>query len=65
MSRAKSPKLYIRKWGGDDLYSWAVFRSDHPTPVVTGCSRTEARSHMESIRQLMEERASRRGGDCE
>ena len=42
----------IRKYEGDDLYSWAVFRKEDVkgtrgvvfgvTPVVCGCSRQEA-----------------------
>ena len=54
----KQPKLSCRKYGGDDIYSWAVFRSDSPVPIVTGCSRSEARSHMASIAQMYKERQS-------
>lgn len=50
------PKLSIRKYGGDDPYSWAVFRSDSPTPIVSGCSRAEAQSHKKEIQRMYEER---------
>jgi len=52
----------IRKYNGDDVYSWAVFKkTDLPkgqrgivfygeaTPVVCGCSRSEARYHSENL----------------
>jgi len=45
-------KVTTRKWNGDDIYSWAVFRSDQLEPVYTGCSRAEARYY----RGLVEER---------
>ena len=52
----------IRKFNGDDSYSWAVFRKkDLPKgqrgivfygeakPVVCGCSRSEARYHRDRL----------------
>jgi hypothetical protein len=51
-------KLTIRKFNGDDSYSWAVFRKDdlpkghrgpvfygQARPMVCGCSRSEANYH--------------------
>jgi hypothetical protein len=51
-------KFTLRKFDGDDVYSWAVFRKkDLPKghrgpvfygqaqPVVCGCSRSEANYH--------------------
>lgn len=35
-------RFYIRKYEGDDRYSWAVFDSYSGRPVVTGCDRKEA-----------------------
>ena len=48
-------KLVIRKYNGDDVYSWAVFFKDdlpkghrgpvfygEARPLVSGCSRSEA-----------------------
>jgi hypothetical protein len=32
----------IRKYMGDDLYSWAVFRKGQSEPVCTGCAKGEA-----------------------
>ena len=37
----------ISKYGGDDLYSWAVFVNNRP--VVTGLSREEAQYHKRII----------------
>jgi hypothetical protein len=55
-------KYTIRKFDGDDSYSWAIFKkSDLPKghrgivfwgearPVVSGCSRDEANSHKKSL----------------
>jgi len=55
---ATKQKLTLRKFDGDDSYSWAVFRkSDLPKghrgpvfygmarPLVSGCSRSEANYH--------------------
>lgn len=52
----------IRKYNGDDSYSWAVFKkTDLPkgqrgivfygeaTPAVCGCSRSEARHYRDSL----------------
>lgn len=33
-------KITVRKYNGDDRYSWAVFRDGHP--VFTGLSRGQA-----------------------
>jgi hypothetical protein len=48
--------LTMRKWMGDDAYSWAVFQVGAATPIVSGCSRSEARSHMQTITALYKER---------
>ena len=55
-------KYAVRKFDGDDSYSWAVFKkSDLPKghrgivfwgearPVVSGCSRGEANSYKKSL----------------
>ncbi len=49
-------KLTMRKWMGDDAYSWAVFQAGSPRPIVSGCSRPEARSHMQSLAAMFKER---------
>lgn len=36
------PKVTIRKYEGDDSYSWAVFRSDQKEPVVSGLTKPGA-----------------------
>lgn len=49
----KQPKITMRKWNGDDSYSWAVFRSDQRWPLVTGCERREARYHKKQIEDML------------
>lgn len=50
-------KVTVRKFNGDDEYSWAVFRAKDvkgikgvvmygdATPIVSGCSKQEAQSY--------------------
>jgi hypothetical protein len=48
-------KMYsIRKYAGDDMYSWAVFRKDQNRPVVTGESRYNASSIRDRLQQEYE-----------
>lgn len=54
-------KCSVRKYNGDDSYSWAVFRTKdikglkgvimygQATPIVAGLSREEANSHKKHI----------------
>ncbi len=45
-------KVTIRKYNGDDIYSWAVFVGDriaHPT--LTGLARRQAQYYRDKIRQ--------------
>jgi hypothetical protein len=54
-------KIVIRKFNGDDDYSWAVFEAKDikgitgvvlygdATPIVCGCSKREAQSHKNEI----------------
>jgi hypothetical protein len=45
-------KLFtIRKYMGDDEYSWAVFDSRSNRPVCTGCSRREAQFHAKQLEE--------------
>ena len=58
-------KYSIKKFDGDDIYSWAVFRAEdvrgmrspifygQAEPVVCGCSRSEANYH----KSLLEKKA--------
>ena len=55
--------LTIRKYNGDDAYSWAVFKKKdirgikgvifygQATPLVSGCSRTEAKYHKDKLEE--------------
>jgi len=49
----KRVQVTIRKYEGDDLYSWAVFRSDQIGPVVTGLSKREAQYHQGVIKDII------------
>lgn len=54
-------KFAIRKFDGDDLYSWAVFYAEHvkgkrgvifwgeAKPVVSGLSKSEANSYKKRL----------------
>jgi hypothetical protein len=54
-------KCSVKKFNGDDDYSWAVFRYKdvkgkkgvvmfgEATPIVSGCSKREAQSHKKRI----------------
>lgn len=54
-------KYTIKKYMGDDSYSWAVFRAGDVKgmrspicdpfirPVVSGCSRSEAKYHKQQL----------------
>jgi len=39
----------IRKYMGDDIYSWAVFRKGQSQPVCTGCGKSEATHHANNL----------------
>jgi hypothetical protein len=54
-------KVVVRRFNGDDDYSWAVFRAEDikgitgvvlygdATPIVSGCSKTEAQAYKKDI----------------
>lgn len=42
-------KARIRKYGGDDQYSWAVFLDGRP--VMTGETRSGAQYHRDVLRE--------------
>jgi hypothetical protein len=57
-----APKYSVRKFDGDDRYSWAVFKKEdlkglqlgvifygQAQPIVCGCSRDEANYHKEKL----------------
>ncbi len=52
----KIPKLKIKKWNGDDSYSWAIFRSDQVDPIVSGLTKREASYHVEKIKKSLEKK---------
>jgi hypothetical protein len=42
-------RVTIRKYEGNDVYSWAVFLDGRP--VLTGLRRTEAQYHRDALRR--------------
>lgn len=52
-------KVTIRKWNGDDMYSWAVFVNGSVIPGLSGLSRSEAQHWREQVKKdLAEKEAS-------
>ena len=61
-------KYSIRKYEGDDEYSWAVFLSKHvkglnkqifygdATPIICGCSKEVANSHKRGLERRINDR---------
>lgn len=70
-TKIKVKDFSVRKWEGDDLYSWAVFRKADtkgrgggvlmgtPAPIVSGCSRREAENY---AAQFQREHNEKQGG---
>jgi hypothetical protein len=54
-------KVTIRKYMGDDAYSWAVFADGRP--VVTGLSRREASYHRTQVIKMYAEKSLRNEGN--
>jgi hypothetical protein len=52
-------KVTISKYGGDDMYSWAVFVEGQREPVVAGLTRDEARYHKGIIEKQLKEQHER------
>ena len=59
MTMAKKIKITARKYGGDDCYSWAVFRSDQHQPCFTGLGRGEI-SYYKRLTQEIIDKEQRR-----
>ena len=51
----------IRKYDGDDIYSWAVFLKGQSIPVCTGCGKREACYHADQLEKRELERRENRG----
>lgn len=51
----KKIKITARKYEGDDLYSWAVFRSDYPDrPCYSGLGRNEIPYYKGLVQQIID-----------
>ena len=48
----------VRKYMGDDAYSWTVFRKGQSQPVCCGCSRREADYHADQLEKAETARRS-------
>lgn len=49
-------KVFIRKFNGDDEYSYAVFIKNQNDPVIAGLSKREAQSHKLSLEKRRNEK---------
>ena len=57
--RRPGPQVYIRKYGGNDELSWAVFIRGNATPIITGLSRREAQHERTLAKLRLAEKANR------
>lgn len=44
-------KVTIKKYGGDDIYSWAVFVNGRVIQSLTGLNRSQARYYRDTIKK--------------
>lgn len=44
-------KVTIRKWNGDDFYSWAVFVDGRVVRGLTGLNRRQAQYYRDTIKK--------------
>jgi hypothetical protein len=51
MKRVFPAFFTIRKYRGDDAYSWAVFRKSGGGPIVTGCGKREAENYRDRFQR--------------
>jgi len=56
MIKMMDKKFYIKKYEGDDCYSYAVFQRGCSCPIVTGCGRCEAYYH----KRMLEENSKKK-----
>ena len=55
-------KITAKKWMGDDCYSWAVFRSDHPNePCFSGLSKSEVPYYKKLVQEIIDRKESKNG----
>jgi len=52
----KSDRITIKKYNGDDNYSWAIFKNDNPFPSMTGLTKREAEDYKKMILKKWNER---------
>jgi hypothetical protein len=53
-SLTKVIKVTARKHEGDDLYSWAIFRSDKADPCYTGLGKSEVPYYKKLVEKIIE-----------
>jgi len=61
MGNMKRTMFSIRKYMGDDAYSWAVFYKGQREPVCTGCSKSEATYHANVLEKREIEKKAPKG----
>lgn len=50
----------IRKYGGDDAYSWAVFLNGKVIPELTGLNQSQARYYRDQVKAQIDARSKKR-----
>lgn len=54
--QAAQKMFYIKKYEGDDMYSWAVFKRGQEEPVASGESRSGAQYHADQLNKKYEDK---------
>jgi len=49
-------KYFIKKYNGDDQYSWALFFKGQRNPIITGMMRKEAQYYREKYNRIPKEK---------
>jgi hypothetical protein len=59
----KKIKISSRKYEGDDLHSWAVFRSDRSYPCFSGLARGECSYYEKAVEKIILDEQKRLNGE--
>lgn len=49
-------KVTARKHEGDDMYSWAIFRSDRQYPIFTGLGKSEVPYYKKRVEEIVKQK---------
>lgn len=51
MTTKRAPKVTMKKYMGDDAYSWAVFLDGRVIEGLTGLNRDQAKHYVNQVKQ--------------